>query len=342
MADKSFIYGFLGGAIAGYLTKPRQQQAVTQITQPTQPQIYDYIINIYADRIKIFEYDGSKTALNTIDELNTWLTDVKGKNILIWNNGDMTGTIRLTSNKYVVMGKPTKFQLLITQSNIDLIYLAQSLYEGSGADLAITNVITGNPMIITQVDNVNIFTIGASTAIYYNYYETDQPCQGIYVTAINPRYVNLMGIMGRVISTAHTTEIRDSQLTDGLIAISETVKIFSTKVSKYFYVVSNNDSQIWGLDVSEIDYPVADIQGKAYFGNVNPGQTMTTYLTFNSMIPRHELEITGIYENISGILMPLTRNDVDIQVDTNNFMISATNNTSRAMNIVVSWRYRAP
>jgi len=56
MSDKSFIYGFLGGAIASYLIKPKQTQTVTQIIQPAQPQppqAFDYIINLYTDKIEI-------------------------------------------------------------------------------------------------------------------------------------------------------------------------------------------------------------------------------------------------------------------------------------------------
>jgi gas vesicle protein len=162
MSDKSFIYGLIGGAIAGYLTRPKQTQAITQIIQtiqPQLPQVFDYVINLYTDKIEITDQGGSKTTLNTISELNEWLTRVTGKNIFIWNNGNMTGDFEPTSNRYVIMGKPTRFRTVLKSSDMDLYYFAYYLPDEEFSDSYISNFRE------YQLSNVNIFAIGQPIVI---------------------------------------------------------------------------------------------------------------------------------------------------------------------------------
>jgi hypothetical protein len=350
MSDKAFIYGLIGGTIAGYLAKPRQQQ----IQQPIQQQLvrmpheFNYVIDIYTNKIEIADQNGSKTTLYDIDDLSDWLSSTTDKDILIWNHGDMTGTIKLTSNRYVIYGKPTKFKTLLTQPNIDLYYLTpsqffdQRVFSGRWyPNFAITNFDIENWNWI-PISNVNIFTIGASLIIYGDFFHTEQALENIHVTAIDSPYIYINGIKGGVISSAYITLIEGSELTDGLIAISNTLSLYKVKINNYLFIESSNAS-IYETDYSQVSEPFIDIQGEIGFVNVMPNQTVSDELPVQIGRSSEQVwEITGIYEVIYGsgysYYLPLSRSEVDVQLNLDNNTLSITNKTSRTMSIVISFR----
>jgi len=350
MSDKSFIYGLIGGVLASYLTKPKQQPVQqTQLQQQLvrMPHEFNYVVDLYSNEIEITDQSGSKTTLNSIDDLNDWLGSITDKDILIWNHGDMTGTIELTSNRYVIIGKPTKFKTLLTQSNIDLYYLTPSQFLDQRVfsmwypNLAITNYDIENQNWF-PISNVNIFATGASIFIYSDFFHTNQALQNIHVTAIDSPYISINGITGGVISTAYITIIEGSELTDGLIIVSNTTSLYKIKINNYLFIESNN-SLIYEIDYSQINKPFIDVQGELAFVNVMPNQTVSDELPIDIGISTEQVwEITGIYEVIYGsgynYYLPLSRSEVNVQLDLNNKRLSITNNTSRTMSIVISFR----
>jgi hypothetical protein len=344
MSDKSFIYGLIGGAIAGYLTKPKQVQTVTQIIQPTQPQlpqIFDYVINLYTDKIEITDQSGSKTTLNTINELNEWLANITGKNILIWNNGYMTGDFEPTSNRYVVMGKPTRFRTVLKNSDMDIYYLTHALPEDLD-DYSITNF--GE----YQISNVNIFAIGHP--IYINGTVSGEYNESIHITAIGSRYLSIRMITGGVTAVAGSAEILDSALVDGLTLTAGQAHILNTTVGRHLYLdigYMDTGPEIYLTDTARDIYFSIEKIAK-YFGTVSPNQTVTAEVGIlrSRLAATYQIIIvTGVYEKklyAYNMLRPLSKDEAEVSVDAVNGTISVTNKTTSNINMVLIYSLALP
>jgi hypothetical protein len=66
---------------------------------PAMP-VFDYIIDIYSDKVVIKSHDGFTTTLTTIADLNEWLSNNKGKRIAIYAYTDVTEDIDIYSGEY--------------------------------------------------------------------------------------------------------------------------------------------------------------------------------------------------------------------------------------------------
>jgi hypothetical protein len=355
MSDKAFIYGLIGGAIGSYLTRPKQQPIQQQVQQQIakMPHEFDYVVDIYTDRIEITDRNGSKTTLNSIDDLNNWLLGINGKDILIWNNGDMEGTLKLTSNRYVINGRPTRFEIVLTQPNIDLYHLTPSIKvkERETNFYTIRNItMVGEPSEYgtiyrpapIPISNVNIFAVGTTIEISSNPYETNEIYQNIHVTAINSPYISVSGIRGGVIADGIIVQIEKSELIDGLYARSYALRLFDSVIDNYL-AIESKDTEIEG-NTYLATLPDIDIQSVIEL-IVNPNASATESLPFDMHFGfSYALEIVNVYERIitseDNIFIPLNKNEVDIQIDINQKTITVTNKTDREMRVDIILRYR--
>jgi hypothetical protein len=168
---------------------------LSQISVSPAPSIsmFDYIIDIYSDRIVITGAGGETTELSSIDELNSWFNNNKGKRIRINTHTAVYSDLILTQNEYWVIGKEIFADIVLTEKNISLYMLApvypyvyanyitnvdpstSQMYDISGLNLFATlaNIyIVGDPdMTITDI---NIFVM-ASKEIYI-YYASGNIC----------------------------------------------------------------------------------------------------------------------------------------------------------------------
>jgi len=348
MSDKALIYGLIGGAIANYLTRPKQQQLQQQLLK--MPHEFDYVIDMYTDKIEITDRSGSKTTLSSIDELNNWLSSVTGKNILIWNNGDMEGTLKLTNNTYVVNGKPTKFETILTQSDIDLYYLTpcDKVQDKETGEViyAIKNTIYNEEErgeICIPIRNINIFAIGATINIWCDIYRTEEICENIRLTAINSPFIMVAGITGGVIASGNYIRIDNSNLVDGLFVESGRLYLFNSVIENYLVIESRHVSMS-GNTYQVPSPPYIDIQGLSFL-NVMPNSSLTAGLPFDvDFGSNFTFEITSVYERIYmtdySLLIPVNINEIDIQINKEQKTITVTNKTDRPLNLVINIRYR--
>jgi hypothetical protein len=334
MSDKSFIYGLIGGALASYLVKPKQAQTITQIIQtiqPQPPQVFDYIINLYTDKIEVIGYNNEKTTLNTINELNKWLTSVTGKNILIWNNGYMSGDFEPTSNRYVVMGLPTRFRTVLKNSDMDLYYLVHGLPEDHD-DYSITNF--GD----YYFSNVNIFAIGQPIIIDS---PSDEHLENIHITAIGSRYFYVKLISGGVTAIASHADIYDSALVDGLMLTAGTAEILNTIVGKHLYLdigYMSTRPEIYLTDTVHMVYYNID-KIPVYFPGIMPYQTVSADIV-SPGLSGEEIYITGVYKALPrSIMIPIeiSKDNVDVTVNTENKKIIVLNNTGNNISVIVTY-----
>jgi hypothetical protein len=71
---------------------------------PTIP-VFDYIVDIYSDKVVVTNPDGTTTQLSTIADLNNWLKNITGKKIRINANVEVYNDLILTPNEYWFFGE---------------------------------------------------------------------------------------------------------------------------------------------------------------------------------------------------------------------------------------------
>jgi hypothetical protein len=335
MADKAFIYGLIGGAIGSYLTRPKQQQPIQQQVQQQiarMPHEYDYVIDIYTDKIEITDTNGSKTTLNSIDDLNNWLSSVTGKNILIWNNGDMEGTLSLTSNTYVINGKPTRFEILLTQPNTYIYHLAPNLTENG--------IFNYSRDFICDIDNSNIFAI--DTNVNINCFR-EKRIQNINITAINSQVLTVSGINGRISAITGYAGISDSELTDGLMLIAGSAMISNVGIAKKACMFIDNAPILTIYNLGSIVEAYFDIKAIVTRGVLNPNSSGTVPIP-TLPFTVYSTTVLGVYktDRPGGIISPLTENEGDVIIDQDNKTITITNKTDKTIYFIIYYRLAYP
>ena len=85
--------------------------------QPPIPSIpaFDYIIDIYSDKVVVTDASGNTTQLSTIADLNNWLRNITGKKIRVNANTEVTADITLTSNEYWIFGNTLQYLWLLSR-----------------------------------------------------------------------------------------------------------------------------------------------------------------------------------------------------------------------------------
>jgi len=76
---------------------------------------FDYIIDIYSDKVVITDAYGNTTQLSTIADLNNWLKNITGKKIRINANVEVTADVTLTSNEYWIFGNTLQYLWLLSR-----------------------------------------------------------------------------------------------------------------------------------------------------------------------------------------------------------------------------------
>jgi len=100
--------------------KATWETGLFKIKKPTIPPIsstpaFDYVIDIYSDKVVVTDAYGNTTQLSTISDLNNWLKNITGKKIRINANVEVTADVTLTSNEYWIFGNTLKYLWLLSK-----------------------------------------------------------------------------------------------------------------------------------------------------------------------------------------------------------------------------------
>jgi len=83
-----------------------KRSAIPPVIPPTPPTpVFDYVIDIYSDKVVITNPDGSTTQLSSISDLNNWLRNIAGKRIRVNANVEVYDDLILTPNEYWIFGE---------------------------------------------------------------------------------------------------------------------------------------------------------------------------------------------------------------------------------------------
>jgi len=96
---------------------------ITIPPQPPAPPIppFDYIIDIYSNKVVVTDASGNTTELPSISDLNNWLKNITGKRIRINVNVEIYDNLFLTPNEYWVFGEWMHGDIYLTGKNITIV-----------------------------------------------------------------------------------------------------------------------------------------------------------------------------------------------------------------------------
>jgi hypothetical protein len=106
--------------------KAISETGLFKIKKPTIPPIpsipvFDYVIDIYSDKVVVTNPDGTTTQLSTISDLNNWLKNITGKRIRINANVEIYNDIYLSPNEYWIFGEWIHGDIYLTGRNITIV-----------------------------------------------------------------------------------------------------------------------------------------------------------------------------------------------------------------------------
>jgi hypothetical protein len=139
------------------------QQVQVPVAPPVGVPAFDYVVDIYSDRIVITSPDGATMQLSTIADLNNWLRNITGKRIRINAHVEVYDSIHLSPNEYWIFGEWIHGSIHLCGRNITIVSFTR-LGE-SGYRTYVTNY---NPQLNDYVDvsGLKLYSVYADVDIH--------------------------------------------------------------------------------------------------------------------------------------------------------------------------------
>ncbi|MCC6056163.1 MAG: hypothetical protein LM583_05755 [Desulfurococcaceae archaeon] len=165
---------------------------------PTAMPAFDYVIDIYSDKIVITASDGSTTTLNTINDLNDWLYNVRGKRIRMNVHTVIRGeenSLALSSNEYWIFGEWIATYVDIYEPNTTIISFAPLGNDYDNCYVDNWSPFTGE---YVDVSGLKLFAIYADLDIENPYSLPPSTYMPVYIVLLSTSYSRLLGTAGNV------------------------------------------------------------------------------------------------------------------------------------------------
>jgi hypothetical protein len=319
------------------------REILSQISVAPAPSIavFDYIIDIYSDRIVITGADGKTTELSSIDELNNWLQNNKGKRIRINIYTVVSNDLILTQNEYWVIGKEIIAKIVLTEKNISL-YMLTPVYPYAyqiAPPIYITNIDPSTGQMY-DVSGLNLFATHASIDIEGS---PDMTITDINVFVITSTSVYIYYVSGNVyIPNAIYFESEDSVF-EFLYVVSSKY-LFLRNVSpienSFWFIESLGETYTYELQFGYNMYIEVRLRYIMDGIVVDPGGSVTIDIERPPIVEGYiYMDIIGVSVGTYGgirAINPLPPG-VTYSIDPSNNTITITNNTSNSVTIALAY-----
>jgi hypothetical protein len=188
---------------------------------PTAPApLFDYVVEIYVDKVVVTSSDGTTTTLSTVADLNNWLKNVRDKRIAVYSYTSVGSPVVLTRNMYV-----------FAKGWYSYIGLAETvvLYFFGDYVERIDNEPEG---AYTDISGSQVLIMNAGTVVLQRPAEVN-PLKNMTVVCIGCEFVFMNGFSGGVVALSSTVEsiVAYSSL-DVLVADSWLFIVYGTTVGR--------------------------------------------------------------------------------------------------------------
>jgi hypothetical protein len=326
--------------VRGVIKIPTPQLPPSPPTLPPAPApIFDYIIDIYADKVVVTDSYGSTVAvLSTVSDLNSWLSNVRGKRIKINAHVEVYDTLFLTGNEYWIFGE-------WIHSNIYLLDKDITIYSFTNlADALMRNFIDNAPPPDHAERDISGFKLFAPYADLYISAPEGSMLSDVMINVGRTSHSTLHGIDGDIHIMGSNIYITNSKLRNAVI-IAHYLGLEAACNQGYegsWFIVSLQDTEL--INVSTVDCGLVTSYLR-FIRIVNVGANSTTNLFLE--IPDTwggTVTVDGIYTlsgNTISALNPAP-SGITYQIDPNQKAIVITNSTPNDHTLVIIYTWTEP
>jgi hypothetical protein len=305
---------------------------------------YDYVIDIYSDKVVITASDGSTTTLNTVADLNSWLMNVRGKRIMINTHVVVTQDLVLTSNEYWIFGEWVEAYVFVTERNTTIISFAPLGSDREGYYVINMDPETGED---TDVSGLKLFAVYADVDIWGSETFT---VSNISVHILSSMFTSFNNVSGDVYAVGNYVQVFDSALRRAYIYALDSLWMDNVKGMGYgsaWCIVSLFESTLTNVALDDVDKVYICVR-KPITASLQANTSQTFSLlsvtdTKNWRFLRYTVEAFGRWCSTVVGNLRIDANEpppsgVTYSIDLSARSVTITNSTTSLQNIVLIYR----
>jgi hypothetical protein len=309
--------------------------------------VFDYVIDIYSDKVVVTASDGTATTLNTVADLNDWLKSVRGKRIRINANVVVTQDLALTSNEYWIFGEWVRANVYVAEGNTTIISFAPLGSGWEGYYVTNMSMETGE---YVDASGLKLFAVYADVDIEGGPTFT---VNNISVRVLSSMYVYLIGVSGDVYAVCNWACVFGAVLRRAYIYAYATLHMENVVGMGYgsaWCIVSPCESTLINVVLGDVDevYICARTAITAPLpANTSQAFDLLSVTVTGSMgALRYTVEAFGLWRVASAGDLWLDANEpppqgVTYSIDLGTRSVTITNSTASTQDIVLVYRMEA-
>jgi hypothetical protein len=326
--------------VRGVIKIPTPQLPPSPPTLPPVPApIFDYIIDIYADKVVVADSYGNTVAvLSTVSDLNSWLSSVRGKRIRINAHVEVYDTLLLTSNEYWIFGEWIHSSIYLLDKDIT-IYSFTNL-----ADFLMKNFIDNAPPPDYTERDISGFKLFAPYADLNISAPMGTTLSDIMINVGRTSHSTLHGIDGDIHIMGSNIYITNSKLRNAVI-LAHYLGLEAACNQGYegsWFIVSLQDTERSNISTRDCGWVTSYLR---FVRIVNVGANSITNLFLE--IPDTwggTVTVDGIYTLSGDTISALNPapSGITYQIDPNQKAIVITNSTPNDYTLVIIYTWTEP
>jgi hypothetical protein len=341
------LFKLLAGGVAlatmASVTQPLLSRLFARPAPVAMP-AHDYVIDIYSDKVVISASDGTTTTLNTINDLNSWLKNVKGKKIRINVNTVVANDLVLTQNEYWIFGEWIDANVYVVEPDTTIVSFAPL---GSGWEGYFVTNMSPDTGDYVDVSGLKLFAV---------YADVDIEGGGTFsvsntsVRILSSTHTRLVGVSGDVYTVCNWAEVIGATLrrayiyANGMLHMENVegmgygsawliVPPFETRLCN---VVLGNVDEVYICARSAIMAPLPENTSQAF-------DLLSVTATNSEGVLHYTVEAFGLLRGADVGGLRLDANEppppgVTYSVDLSARRVTVTNSTSSPLGIVLAYR----
>jgi hypothetical protein len=341
------LFKLLAGGVAlatvASVTQPLLSRLFARPAPVAMP-AYDYVIDIYSDKVVITASDGSTTTLNTISDFNNWLNNVKGKKIRINVNTVVANDLVLTQNEYWIFGEWVDANVYVVEPNTTIVSFAPL---GSGWEGYFVTNMSPDTGEYVDVSGFKLFAVYADVDIEGG---PTFSVSNISVHILSSMYTWLVGVSGDVYTVCNWVYIFGATLRRAYIYANGELYMENVEGMGYgsaWLIVSLHETYLYNVVLGDV-YEVYMCVRSAIMAPLpeNTSQTfdlLSVTATNSEGTLYYTVEAFGLWRAADVGPLRLNANEppppgVTYSVDLNARRVTVTNSTSSPLGIVLAYR----
>lgn len=309
---------------------PSPPPTIPSIPTPT----FDYVININSNNIVISDAYGNTVAtLSTINDLNNWLKNVRGKKIRINVNTVVTNDLVLTQNEYWIFGEWINANVYILESSTTIYSWAPMGNSAMWIFVSNWNPDTGD---YTEAHGLKLYVftyadidIEGSVGVF-----TLQNVV-IYVASSLTSYIKY--VSGDLYINGGYIWVSDAVLRNAYIVAWDVLYLTNVTGNGNWLIISYSDTDVEQVSLDNVLSAYINLTRYDDI-TVNPNSSSTINLINLGIGGTYHVKVIGLLKqpttSTNTALDPLP-SGVTWSINPDTAQLTITNNTSSAQNIVV-------